>query len=46
MACVSLHTTAAAAEYPFGMNLKYDSKLLSGFPWPIILKPVIKNKTA
>jgi len=27
-------------------NIQGDSKLLSGFPWPIIFKPEKQNKTA
>jgi hypothetical protein len=28
------------------MNAQDDSKLLKGFPWPVISKPETENKTA
>jgi DNA recombination-dependent growth factor C len=33
-------------QWIFQHKIQHDSKLLSGFPWPIIFKPEEQNKTA
>jgi len=44
--CLSVHFIFEGTQTEFDEIVQGDSKLLSGFPWPIIFKPEKQNKTA
>jgi hypothetical protein len=44
--CYKIEETVDPSTETCTDKVQGDSKLLSGFPWPIIFKPEIKNKTS